>query len=234
MPGKRLVQFEKVPHTLEIQGRFAEQLKAQYDVAGPVPHRLAELLEQLAQLELLKELTQLMDEPDSKGGKSKSSRAGLSGPGRYWPVSGPSGRFLKNTVAGIECGESTTPLQPQPDLGFMSFDMHVDAGDAPWMQSISEKGPKRACGWQRNSGGIIRAAFISWTWRKISRGGPLNSKGMSCPRNNSSNSPEPAITSSRSRPPQLAVSFILNHACNVAYWHKADIPMCSANVCFWE
>jgi len=44
-------------------------------------------------VELLKELTQLMDEPDGKGGKSKSSRAGLSGPGRYWPVSGPSGRF---------------------------------------------------------------------------------------------------------------------------------------------
>ena len=59
---------EKVPHTPEIQGRIGQQLKAQYDDAGPVPHRLAELLEQLAQLELLKELTQLMDEPDSKGG----------------------------------------------------------------------------------------------------------------------------------------------------------------------
>ena len=47
----------------------------------------------LRRVELLKELTQLMDEPDSKGGKSKSSRAGLSGPGRYWPVSGPGGRF---------------------------------------------------------------------------------------------------------------------------------------------
>jgi hypothetical protein len=68
MPGKRLVQFEKVPHTLEIQERIGEQLKAQYDVAEPTPHRLAELLKQLAQLELLKEITQLMDEPDSKGG----------------------------------------------------------------------------------------------------------------------------------------------------------------------
>ena len=74
------------------------------------------------------------------------------------------------------------------------------------MQGISEKGPKRACGWRRNSRGIIRAIFISWTWRKICRGGPPNSKGMSCPRNNSSNSPEPAIPSSRSRPPQLAAS----------------------------
>jgi hypothetical protein len=27
MPGKRLVQFEKVPHTLEIQERIGEQLK---------------------------------------------------------------------------------------------------------------------------------------------------------------------------------------------------------------
>ena len=68
MPGKRLVQFEKVPHTLEIQGRIGQQLKVQYDVAEPVPHRLAELLKQLAQLELLKEIAQLMDEPDSKGG----------------------------------------------------------------------------------------------------------------------------------------------------------------------
>ena len=70
MPGKRFVQFEKVPHTLEIQGRIGEQLKAQYDVEEPIPHRLAELLKQLAQLELLRELTQLMDEPDSLGGKS--------------------------------------------------------------------------------------------------------------------------------------------------------------------
>ena len=68
MPGKRLVQFEKVPHTPEIQGRIGQQLKAQYDVAEPIPDRLAELLEQLAQLEFLKELAQLMDEPDSKGG----------------------------------------------------------------------------------------------------------------------------------------------------------------------
>src|SRR6266849_9538952 len=53
MPGKRLVQFEKVPHTPEIQGRIGQQLKAQYDVAEPIPDRLAELLKQLAQLELL-------------------------------------------------------------------------------------------------------------------------------------------------------------------------------------
>jgi Anti-sigma factor NepR len=68
MPEKRLVQFEKLPHTLEIQGRIGEQLKAQYDVAEPIPDRLAELLKQLAQVELLKELAQLLDEPDSKGG----------------------------------------------------------------------------------------------------------------------------------------------------------------------
>jgi len=67
---------------LRIQGRIGEQLKAQYDVAEPIPHRLAELLKQLAQLELLKELTQLMDEPDSKGVNPKSSRAGLSGLGQ--------------------------------------------------------------------------------------------------------------------------------------------------------
>jgi hypothetical protein len=47
---------------------IGQQLKAQYDVAEPIPDRLAELLEQLAQLEFLKELAQLMDEPDSKGG----------------------------------------------------------------------------------------------------------------------------------------------------------------------
>ena len=28
---------------------------------------------------------------------------------------------------------------------------------------------KRACGWQRNSGGIIRAAFISWTKQNLQR-----------------------------------------------------------------
>jgi len=78
MLGKRLVQFEKVPYTLEIQGRIGQQLKAQYDIAESIPDRLAELLKQLAQLELLKELAQLMDEPDSKGGKFKSSRASLA------------------------------------------------------------------------------------------------------------------------------------------------------------
>jgi hypothetical protein len=82
MPGKRLVQFEKVPHTLEIQGRIGQQLKAQYDVAEPVPHRLAELLKQLAQLELLKELPELMDEPDSKGGKSKAPERACLGFGQ--------------------------------------------------------------------------------------------------------------------------------------------------------
>jgi hypothetical protein len=66
----RLVQSEKVTSAREVQRLIGEQLKAQYDVAEPTPHRLAELLKQLAQLELLKELTQLMDEPDSKGGKS--------------------------------------------------------------------------------------------------------------------------------------------------------------------
>jgi hypothetical protein len=35
MPGKRLVQFDKVPHTPEIQGRIGQQLKAQYDDAEP-------------------------------------------------------------------------------------------------------------------------------------------------------------------------------------------------------
>jgi hypothetical protein len=68
MPGKRLVQFEKVPHTLGIQGRIGEELKARYDLAEPIPHHLAELLKLLAQLELLKEITQLMDKPDSNGG----------------------------------------------------------------------------------------------------------------------------------------------------------------------
>jgi hypothetical protein len=67
MPGKRLVQFEKVPHTPEIQGRIGQQLKAQYDVAEPIPDRLAELLKQLAQLELLKELRAVMA-PERLGG----------------------------------------------------------------------------------------------------------------------------------------------------------------------
>ena len=68
MPGKRLVQFAKVPYMPDIQGHIGQHLKAQYDVAAPIPDRLAELLEQLAQLEFLKDLAALMDEPDSKGG----------------------------------------------------------------------------------------------------------------------------------------------------------------------
>jgi predicted DNA-binding ribbon-helix-helix protein len=36
-----------------------------------------------------------------------------------------------------------------------------------------------------------------------------------------------------SRPPQLAASFILNQACDVAYWHLADIPAAPAFVRFW-
>ena len=34
------------------------------------------------------------------------------------------------------------------------------------------------------------------------------------------------------RPPQLAASFISKQACDVAYWHKADIPSCTAHVRF--
>ena len=63
-----MVSLEKAASARETQQLIAEKLKAQYDVAEPIPHHLAELLKQLAQLELLKELTQLMHEPDSKGG----------------------------------------------------------------------------------------------------------------------------------------------------------------------
>jgi len=69
---------QRIGRSLRERYQAPEQLP-QYDVAEPIPDRLAELLKQLAQLELLKELTQLMDEPDSKGDKSKGSRAGLSG-----------------------------------------------------------------------------------------------------------------------------------------------------------
>ena len=57
----------------------------------------------------------------------------------------------------------------------MSFDMRIDASSASWMQGISEKGPKRACGWQKNSHRIIRDIFILWIWRKTSSDGPPNS-----------------------------------------------------------
>jgi Anti-sigma factor NepR len=68
--GNRLVQSEKATSAREIQRLIGEKLKAQYDLAEPIPDRLVELLKQLAQLKLLNELTQLMDEPDSKRGKS--------------------------------------------------------------------------------------------------------------------------------------------------------------------
>ena len=49
MSGNRLVQSEKVTSALEIQRLIGEKLKAQYDVAEPIPDRLVELLKQLAQ-----------------------------------------------------------------------------------------------------------------------------------------------------------------------------------------
>lgn len=51
MPGKNLVSFEKAASTAsyrEIQVLIGRQLKADYDVAEPIPDRLAELLKQLA------------------------------------------------------------------------------------------------------------------------------------------------------------------------------------------
>ena len=69
-------------------------------------------------------------------------------------------------------------LQPHSESAVI-FDHLLAQGDASWMQSISETGPKRACGWQRDSSGIIRAAFISWTKRKISRRGPPTSRRKS-------------------------------------------------------
>ena len=49
MSGNRLVQSEKVTSAREIQRLIGEKLKAQYDVAEPIPDRLVELLKQLAQ-----------------------------------------------------------------------------------------------------------------------------------------------------------------------------------------
>ena len=51
MPGKNLVSFEKAASTAsyaEIQVLIGRQLNAGYDVAEPIPDRLAELLKQLA------------------------------------------------------------------------------------------------------------------------------------------------------------------------------------------
>jgi hypothetical protein len=56
MPGKRLVQFEKASATREVQSLIGHKLGAYYDLAEPIPDRLAELLKQLAQR---------MDEPES-------------------------------------------------------------------------------------------------------------------------------------------------------------------------
>jgi hypothetical protein len=65
MPGKNLVSFEKAASTAsyaEIQVLIGRQLNAGYDVAEPIPDRLAELLKQLARP---------LDE-----GESKTDRAG--------------------------------------------------------------------------------------------------------------------------------------------------------------
>ena len=51
MPGKNLVSFEKATSSAsycEIQVLIGRQLKVDYDVAEPIPDRLAELLKRLA------------------------------------------------------------------------------------------------------------------------------------------------------------------------------------------
>jgi hypothetical protein len=57
MPGKPIVQFEKASSTREIQSLIGKKLRGLYDLAEPIPDRLAELLKQLAQQ---------MDEPKSE------------------------------------------------------------------------------------------------------------------------------------------------------------------------
>jgi hypothetical protein len=49
VPGKRLVQIEKISATREAQWLIGQKLRAFYDLAQPMPDRLAELLKQLAQ-----------------------------------------------------------------------------------------------------------------------------------------------------------------------------------------
>lgn len=59
MPGRNIVSFENAASSREIRGLIGRQLKAHYDLAEPVPDRLAELLKQLAQR---------MDERESETG----------------------------------------------------------------------------------------------------------------------------------------------------------------------
>ena len=67
MPGKRLVQFEKVPHTLEIQGRIGEQLKAQYNLAEPIPGPSTERVEKLCREHGVHIIFGMPEESDVKG-----------------------------------------------------------------------------------------------------------------------------------------------------------------------
>ena len=59
MPGKPLVQFKKASSTREMQSLIGNKLRGVYDLAEPIPDRLAELLKQLAQ-------QQIAEEPESK------------------------------------------------------------------------------------------------------------------------------------------------------------------------
>ena len=34
-------------------------------------------------------------------------------------------------------------------------------------------------------------------------------------------------------PPRLAASFVSNQACDVRYWHLADMSLCTGHVRFW-
>jgi hypothetical protein len=59
--GQNIISFEKAAPTHEIQGLIGQQLKVYYDLAEPIPERLAELLKQLAQR---------IDERDSENGEA--------------------------------------------------------------------------------------------------------------------------------------------------------------------
>jgi hypothetical protein len=46
--GKNIASIEKAASAQEIRGLIGQRLKARYDLAEPIPDRLAELLKQLA------------------------------------------------------------------------------------------------------------------------------------------------------------------------------------------
>ena len=93
---KYIASFEKAAFTHEFRGLIGQQLKVHYDLAEPIPDRLADLLKQLAQQ---------IDERDSESGyDARGTRLSSMGGGSFLERVGIS--------ATAKCRQPTGLLRP--------------------------------------------------------------------------------------------------------------------------